>query len=61
MDTLSKQKIPIKYLTLFRKTAGNNDLLNNLPNTGVTKSSNGVVVEGPEYFMDFDLEEEEES
>ena len=48
-----------KFLTLFRRTAGTEELVQVLPTTGVTNTKNAVVVEGKEYFDCFDLDEAE--
>lgn len=50
----------IRYLTMFRKTPGTARLLPALPTTGVTQTDYSVVVEGSEYFMSFDITDEEE-
>lgn len=50
----------IRYLTMFRKTPGTARLLPALPATGVTQNDHSVVVEGNEYFMTFDITEDEE-
>ena len=47
----------MKYLTAFRRTAGTESLIATLPKTGVTQTANGVLVEGRDYFFNFDLEE----
>lgn len=48
----------IKYFTLFRKTIGTEYLINNLPKEGVIQSTNGVLVDGEQYFNLFDIEQE---
>lgn len=48
-----------KFLTLFRRTAGTEGLVQALPVKGVTETSNAVLVEGKEYFDRFDLNEAE--
>jgi DNA sulfur modification protein DndD len=58
LNALEATKVPIKYLTLFRKTDGTARLLDGLPKHDVKQSANGVVVEDREYFHAFDLEEE---
>lgn len=50
----------IKYLTMFRKTPGTKKWIDALPQSGVTQSRNAAVVEGKDYFNEFDLEEEAE-
>lgn len=60
VSALEATKMPIKYLTMFRKTAGTNDLLAGLPAHGVIQTSNGVVVENRDYFHAFDMEQETE-
>jgi DNA sulfur modification protein DndD len=56
----SSAKNDIKFLTLFRKTAGTAPLVRNLPTTGVTQSDNAVVVDGRDYFSQFELVAEPE-
>lgn len=48
-----------RFLTLFRRTAGTEGLVQSLPDKGVTETSNAVLVEGKEYFDRFDLDEAE--
>ena len=48
-----------KFLTLFRRTAGTETLVQSLPASGVTKTPNAVLVEGKAYFDRFDLDEAE--
>jgi DNA sulfur modification protein DndD len=48
-----------RFLTLFRRTAGTEGLVQSLPGEGVTETSNAVLVEGKEYFDRFDLDEAE--
>ncbi|KAM3091289.1 hypothetical protein ACKFKG_26255 [Phormidesmis sp. 146-35] len=48
-----------KFLTLFRHTAGTEGLVRSLPKSGVTKTPNAVLIEGKDYFDQFDLEEVE--
>lgn len=48
-----------KFMTLFRRTAGTEELELSLPTEGVTKTPNAVLVEGKEYFDQFDLDEAE--
>ena len=48
-------KDDVKFLTAFRITGGTQDLIDSLPTEGVTKSSNGVLVEGHEFFSRFQL------
>ncbi|MGK7863053.1 hypothetical protein [Falsiroseomonas sp. E2-1-a4] len=50
----------IRYLTMFRKTPGTARLLPALPATGVTQNDHSVVVEGNDYFVKFDVTEDEE-
>jgi DNA sulfur modification protein DndD len=49
----------IRYLTVFRKTAGTARLLSGLPSAGVVENDHAVVVEGDQYFMAFDITDEE--
>jgi DNA sulfur modification protein DndD len=51
-----KSKGNIKYITVFRKTPGTAHLLKLLPKKGVTQTQNSVVIEGKEYFDQFDIE-----
>lgn len=50
----------IKYITLFRKTAGAEKLRHNLPTKGIQETANGILIEGKEYFEQFDVESEAE-
>jgi len=50
----------VRYLTLFRRTTGTGQLENDLPEDGVLKSETGVLVEGKQYFLAFDLDQEPE-
>ncbi|RUT07626.1 hypothetical protein DSM106972_018860 [Dulcicalothrix desertica PCC 7102] len=50
----------IKFITLFRKTNGTNNLIDMLPKQGVITSSNAVLVEGKKYFNSFDLVQDTE-
>ena len=47
----------VKYLTAFRRTEGAQELIEDLPTTGVTQTANGVLVEGRDYFLRFQLSE----
>ena len=47
----------IRYLTAFRKTEGNSELMRNLPQSTVDNRSSNVV-EGRDYFVQFAKEEE---
>lgn len=47
----------VKFLTAFRRTAGTESLIAALPVSGVNHTSNGVLVEGREYFMQFQIAE----
>ena len=47
----------VKFLTAFRRTAGTEPLIAALPVSGVTHTSNGVLVEGRDYFLRFQLAE----
>ncbi|HEY9866678.1 MAG TPA: hypothetical protein V6D21_21065 [Candidatus Obscuribacterales bacterium] len=57
-DTLFQNSNDTKFFTVFRKTTGTEQLLKNLPKNGVTINTNCVVVEGKDYFDQFDLAEE---
>lgn len=48
----------IRFLTLFRATKGTESLEKTLPQVGVQKSTNAVLVEGREYFFQFDVDAE---
>ena len=50
----------IKYLTLFRKSAGTQHLLQSLPADGMVQTKNAVIVEGRDYFTQFSLVKESE-
>ena len=45
----------VKFLTAFRRTPGNEPLIAALPATGVTQTTNGVLVEGRDYFLRFQI------
>ena len=49
----------VHYLTAFRKTPGNADLMRNLP-ASARDNGHSVVVEGREYFLRFAKEAEVE-
>ncbi len=59
VGALEATKTSIKYLTLFRKTAGTRVLMASLPKSGVQQTENGVLVEDRDYFHAFDVAEEE--
>lgn len=61
VPALEKAAGKIKYLTMFRKTAGTERLLPGLPTDGVTHTETAVLVEGRDYFMNFGLKSEEEA
>jgi DNA sulfur modification protein DndD len=44
----------VKHITLFRRTPGTQSLEESLPKNGVTCTENSVLVEGIEYFDNFD-------
>lgn len=46
----------VKFLTGFRRSPGTEPLLADLPAGSYVQSENGVLVEGREYFMTFDVE-----
>jgi DNA sulfur modification protein DndD len=58
ITALEENKVPVRYLTMFRKTPGTKQLEARLPTAGVVHTDNAVLVEGREYFHTFDLEEE---
>jgi DNA sulfur modification protein DndD len=58
VEALTKKKVPIKFLTLFRKTSGTAYLLSGLPSTGITETENALLIDSKEYFENFDFEEE---
>ena len=45
----------VKFLTAFRRTPGNEPLIAALPAAGVTQTTNGVLVEGRDYFLRFQI------
>lgn len=47
----------VKFLTAFRRSVRTEALLAALPASGVTQTSNGVLVEGRDYFLRFQLAE----
>ena|ERR1044071_345504 len=48
----------VQYLTIFRQTAADKDLIKSVQSTKSIKTSNGFIVEGKGFFDKFDLEEE---
>ncbi len=48
----------VQYLTLFSKVTQTQHLWQNLDESLVTETSNGILVEGKEFFDQFDLEKE---
>lgn len=50
----------VRYLTLFRKTAGASKLKGALPTSGVVETSNAYLVEGKKYFDEFSFATEAE-
>jgi len=60
VGALAENAKSIKYLTMFRKTPGTEQLVRNLPYSGVQHTSSCVLVEGKEYFDGFDVEIEAE-
>lgn len=50
----------IRYITLFRSTKGTAHLIKGLPNQGVKKTKDGILVEGRDYFVQFSVAEESE-
>lgn len=49
----------VKYLTIFRQTSADKTLIKSLQSTKPTKTVNGFIVEGRDFFDRFDLEEED--
>lgn len=58
VSALEATKCQIKYLTLFRKTAGASKLIEQLPREGVKQTGNAVLVDDRAYFQSFDVEQE---
>lgn len=58
VTALESANRPIKYLTIFRKTPGTKKWIDALPKSGVVQTRNAAMVEGKDYFNEFDLEEE---
>lgn len=59
VQALEKASDDCLFLTLFRKTAGTQRLQKNLPGHGVTETDNAILVRDRDYFMRFDITEEE--
>lgn len=59
VPALEKASDDCLFLTLFRKTPGTQRLHKNLPTHGVTETDNAVLVRDRDYFMSFDITEEE--
>ncbi|EAZ89972.1 AAA family ATPase [Crocosphaera chwakensis] len=53
--TLANNADNIKFLTVFRKTETTKQLEQALPSKGVIDNKNCVIIEGKEYFNNFDL------
>ena len=60
VDTLERNVDDIRFLTLFRKTAGTQRMMNELPKGRYTETDNAVLVDDKAYFVEFDIKEEEE-
>lgn len=60
VGALAENAKSIKYLTMFRKTPGTEQLERSLPASGVQHTSSCVLVEGKGYFDGFDVEIEAE-
>jgi DNA sulfur modification protein DndD len=56
IDEAAESKV--QYLTVFRKTQGTAHLMDGLKSTAHVETENGVLVEGIEFFNNFDMEEE---
>ena len=48
----------VLYLTLFRKLPGTERFRANMPASGITESGNAILVNGREFFVQFDVTEE---
>jgi len=48
------------FLTMFRRTEGTKRLERTLPSTGVTKTDNAFLIDDRDYFMSFDVTNEED-
>ncbi len=60
VPALAESTDEIRYLTMFRRTTGTARLIAGLPATGVSQNDYSVVVEGKDYFMNFDVTDEED-
>jgi len=60
VGALAENAKSMKYLTMFRKTPGTEQLEKSLPPVGVEHTANCILVEGKEYFDSFDVEREAE-
>ncbi|GAA0580584.1 hypothetical protein [Rhizomicrobium electricum] len=58
VSSLEGSASKVKYLTVFRKTPGTKQWVDALPEKGVAQSNNAAIVEGRDYFNEFDLVEE---
>lgn len=56
LDRAANQKV--KYLTLFRQTSEMEHIWQDLDTSVVTETTDGVLVEGKEFFEQFDLDDE---
>jgi DNA sulfur modification protein DndD len=60
VDTLSEQAPDAVFLTLFRKTAGTQRLMKDLPEGRYVTTDTAVLVDDRDYFYRFDVEDEED-
>jgi DNA sulfur modification protein DndD len=60
VPALEKASDDCLFLTLFRRTAGTKRLERNLPAKGVTQTETATLVRDRDYFMSFDVTDEED-
>ena len=60
VSALEKASDDCLFLTLFRRTEGTKRLEQNLPAQGVTQTDTATLVRDRDYFMQFDVTDEDE-
>ena len=60
VPSLAQASPDLRFMTLFRKTEGAQRWMTDLPSSGVKETANAVLVEDRDYFMSFDVEEEDD-
>ncbi len=60
VDALGSSAKDLAYFTLFRKTPGTRGMVKALPQNGCRQSANAVLVRDKDYFLGFDIEDEDD-